>query len=263
MSYLQHPITKILAGPFALIAFGLITGFGTSTNRDFLSALFLFIALICSNIIDHFQYQKYIKKNTKATPAIIYYISFTIMIVMTLLFMLGQHWIINLLLSLYILFITMQYYPFHLVGTVYHYLLSTFFHSFVLNAIAYFSQANGITPTILTALIPIIFYMAGIELLTTYLRGTVRNNPLFNNLSIQSNKIALGLMIIGIGSGIYFSLPSHSFFIVQILFLVISLISSLPSLIPVETENKVQNKLNYNSTMAFLFTLLYALSFLF
>lgn len=261
--YLQHPLVPILAGPLAAIAFGLIIGVTTSTSFEPLTALFLYLTVVFANLINHYQYQKYVKNNQEVLNASLFYLINFLMIASAILFMLRQHWIINLLLVLYLCYVLMRFYPLRLVTTPYDYLLSVFFNSFLLNSIAYYSQARGINSMILKLFIPIILYMAGIELLNQGLRGILPRTQLFTFIKANAHKIGLTLMVLGIILAVYLSQPSQSFFIVQILFALLTLAISIPAIVPVSTTQKVQNKLNYNAAMALIFSLCYALSFAF
>lgn len=261
--YLQHPLVPILATPLAAIVFGLIAGITTSTSFELMTALFLFLTLVFSNLINHYQYQKFIKNNQEVVNPSLFYTFTFLMLASAILFMLRQHWIINLLLIFYLSFILMKFYPLRLVNSPYYFILNVFFNSFLLNAMAYFSQARGINSMIMKLFIPIVFYVAGIELLNEALKGTL---PSFKGGGVSRNRIqqiSLGLMIVAIILGVYFSQPSRSLFFVQILFVLISLTASLPAIVPVSTSQKVQNKLNYNAAMSLIFSLTYALSFIF
>lgn len=261
--YLQHPLVPILATPLAAIVFGLIAGITTSTSFEPMTALFLFLTLVFSNLVNHYQYQKYIKDNQEVVNPSLFYTFTFLMLASAILFMLRQHWIINLLLIFYLSFILMKFYPLRLVNSPYYYILNVFFNSFLLNAMAYFSQARGINSMIMKLFIPIVFYVAGIELLNQALKGTLSS---FKRSGVNRNRIqqiSLGLMVVAIILGVYFSQPSRSLFFAQILFALISLTASLPAIVPVTTSQKVQNKLNYNAAMSLIFSLTYALSFIF
>lgn len=261
--YLQNPYLKIFAAPFAPIAFGIIAGIYTSNNPNIMQAVLLYLILFLAHIINHFQHQKFIVKNTKATPNSLLYGSIILMVVLSILFMISQHWIINLLMVLYVLFILLQYIPFQMAGTIYHYLLNVFFNGFLLNTIAYFSQTNGITPEILQAFIPIVLFYAGSELIQYYLNGHLNIYQSFQFIKKHVHLISFIAMAAGIAAGVYMSLPSRSFFIIQIIYTFMTLFLSIPTLVKVKHTYKVQNKINYNSALALLFCLLYSLSFLF
>lgn len=260
--YLQHPYIKIFAAPFAPIAFGLIVGIFTSSNYNLLQAILLYATIFFAHLIEHFQYQKYRVKNKKATPNSLLYGNILLLLIVSILFMLSQHWIINLLLILYLLFIVFQYVPFQMVGTIYHYFLNIFFNGFLLNTVAYFSQTNGITPNILQSFIPLVLFYAGSELIDSHLKGHLDIYRAFETIKKQVNKLSFFFMIIAMTVGVFMSLPSMSYFIVQIFFILIILPFSIPILVKVQNSYKVQKKINYNSAISLLFALLYTASFL-
>ena len=64
-------------------------------------------------------------------------------------------------------------------------------------------------------------------------------------------------------TGLGLSKTSSTFFIVQILFVVLSAVTMLPLLVNTQQEKQAQNKMNYMHAVTVIFTLLYSLSHLY
>ena len=263
ISYLQHPIVKIFISPLASIIFGLILGFQVTKTPNFLIAAALYGLVIFTQLIEHFQYHRYIAANQKQTPMSIYYVCLAICIILALVFILTQHWAISILIILYLLFIFLQYYPFYLVGTFNYIFLSTFFNGFILNIVAYYSQSHQLSNKFLLDLIPIVIYCMASNLITNDLKSTLPTLPKFQILNQNIKKIAFAMMLIALLLGIYFSLPTHSYLLGQIFMLTFVPLVSIPNLISVKTMDKIQNKINFNASMMLCFNLLYLIAYIF
>lgn len=259
---LQHPLLKIVLSPLGYVAFGLIAGMGLTLQIKWPSIGLLYLIVTSSHLIEHYFFIKHSKKRQDLAPTALLYICEVILIASSVVFFLQQHWIINLLLSLYIIFIHVQYVPYKITGTFYHFLLTVFFHGFILNSIAVYTQINGITLSILYAFIPIVIWMIGTQLETMQLRHRLTRERPSKWLKI-SRVISSISSIIAVGAGVYFSLPSSTYFLVQLLFIFVSGLIILPMFVPTEREKQIQNKINYYNAATLIFSLLYGLSFIF
>lgn len=259
---LQHPLLKILVSPLAFIGFGLITGLSMTSQIQWLNISLLYLIVAMAHLIDHFFFLKYSRQKADATPMILLYICEAIMIASVLVFFMQQHLIISVLLAMYLVFIHLQWFPYNMTGTFYHYLLNVFFHSFILNVIAFYTQTNGITPAILIALIPVVLFVAGNQLEITRLKQLLAE--VNSSFWLKASTIlSVVLSFIAVGLAFYFSLPSGSFYLVQILFLLVTVVSILPTLVVTKHAKQAQNKINYYSSISLIFSLLYGLSYIF
>lgn len=257
---LQHPLIKIFLSPFAFIGIGTILGLSLTTQKQWASASLLLIITISSQLIDHYFHQKDIKRNKQASSEIILYLCEAITVIAIILFALINHWILILLLIMYIAFIHLQYMPYQLINTFYQYILSLFFYGFVLNSIAYYSQTLSITTAFLIRLIPMILLTAGVLIEITHLKYvTLTRRP----QSSLYHWTGIVLSLVGISLGFYYTLPSMSYFIVQILYLIILGICLIPMIIKVNNEKKRQNKINYLSSILLVFSIFYSLAIIF
>lgn len=259
---LQHPLLKILLSPLAYIGFGLITGLTMTSQTQWLNIVLLYLIVAMAHLIDHFFFLKYSLKRNDATPVILLYVCEAIMVVSTVTFFLQQHIIISLLLTMYLVFIHLQWFPYQMTGTFYHYLLNVFFHSFILNVIAFYTQTNGITPEILLALIPVVIFVAGNQLEITRLKQILSNTRTAFWLK-ASTILSVALSFIALGLAFYFSLPSNSFFTIQIGLFLITSVSILPTVVVTKQVKQAQNKINYYSSISLIFSVLYGLSYIF
>lgn len=256
---LQNPFVKILISPLASIIFGLIIGASQTEKIQWLTMLLLYLIVISSQLLDHFLYLQLDRKTPEVAPNLILYFFEAILIISSVIFMLNSHWIINLLLAFYIIFIHIQYMPFKMTGTIYHYLLSVFFNGFILNVIAYYSQTFAVTQTFLINLIPIVLIFMAMSYDVFNLKNIIINGDTLTifkripTLSIILSALALALAF-------YLSIPSTSFYIVQVLFVLVSGFTILPLLVNTRVERQAQNKINYVHAIAVIFTLLYSMS---
>lgn len=259
---LQHPLIKIIVFPFSFISFGLITGITMTSEIQWLNIGLLYLIVTMAHLIEHFFFIKYSRKQSNAAPAALLYFCEVIMLASAVMFFLQQHLIINILLSMYLIFIHLQWFPYNMTGTFYHYLLNVFFHGFILNVIAFYTQTNGITSPILYAIVPVVLFNLGSQLELTRLKQLLAKA----NISVwlkSSVVISFIFALIAIVLGVYYSIPSSSYYLVQITFILFSLLSILPTLVITNQIEQAQNKINYYSSITLIFTVLYALSYIF
>ncbi|MBR7926646.1 hypothetical protein KBI51_00365 [Aerococcaceae bacterium zg-ZUI334] len=260
LKILQNPLLKIFLSPISVILIGLTVGLTNTTNPQWLSILYLVVIAISSQLIDHFFHQKYIKQHDNAAPDIILFISEFLLIGANILFALSNHWILNVLLVLYILFIHIQYKPFIMVNSFYQFILSIFFNGFVLNCIAYYSQTATLTTQYLILLIPFLLLVLGITIDSMHLKyGFISRRP----QSSLYHWTAIALSFVSLPIAFYLALPSKSYFLVQLLFIVISGLVMIPLVVNVNNEKRRQNKLNYLNAVLFIFSIFYCLAILF
>lgn len=256
---LQNPYIKILLSPAATVLFGLILGMVHTNSIQWLSLICLLLIAVSASLIDHLFYLRYDKLTPRAAPQILLYLFEGILIVFSIIFMFNSHWIVTLLLLFYIIFIHIQYFPFKITGTIYHFILTVFFNGFVMNVIAYNSQTHGVTQDYLINLIPMLLIFAVLYLEVFNLKSLL----MYRSEIRVMNRIPLLSLIIGIAAvilGFFLSLPSRSFYLIQILFFVVSTITILPLAARTTQERQIQNKMNYAHSVAFVFSLFYALS---
>lgn len=262
IKFLQHPLLKILVSPLAFIGFGSITGLTMTTQTQWLNIVLLYLIVAMAHLIDHFFFLKYSLKRDDATPLVLLYLCEAVMVISAVVFFMQQHLIISLLLAMYLVFIHLQWFPYKMTGTFYHYLLNVFFHSFILNVIAFYTQTNGITPEILMALIPVVLFVAGNQLETTRLKQLLTKIKSAFWLK-GSTVLSVIFSFIALGLAFYFSLPSSSFYTVQIIFLLVTTVTILPTLVVTKKAKQAQNKINYYSSISLIFSVLYGLSYIF
>lgn len=260
--FLQNPIVKIFISPLASVLFGLIIGANEAGTVRWLPMLLLYLIVISGQLIDHFLYLKLDKLTPEVAPNILLYLFEAVLIISAVVFMLSSHWIINILLGFYIIFIHVQYMPFKMTGTIYHFLLSIFFNGFILNVIAYNSQTYAVTHPFLLKTIPVVLMFITLNIEVLNLKNLItRYQPITLIDRLPSISIIIGFIALFLG--FYLSLPSSSYFIIQILFVLLSGITLLPILVRTRQEHQTQNKMNYMHAVAVIFTLLYSLSVLY
>lgn len=257
---LQNPLVKIFLAPFALIGVGTIVGLSSAASPNWINALLLFVIVVSSQLIDHYFHQRNVQRNHKSTPEFILYVCEGILIITSVIFILRNNWIINLLLLLYIAYIHFQYIPFPIVNTFYQYILTIFFNAFILNTVAYYSQTTSITTNFLLLLIPLALITAGITIEINHLRYLLITRK---KQSTLYHWTGIGLAIVAIFAGVYFTLPSQSYFLAQIAYVFITLFSIIPAIVQVDNEKQRQNKINYLSTALLIFSIFYSLAIVF
>lgn len=257
---LQHPLIKIFIAPFALVGIGSIIGIQQSDNPNWVSALLLFVIAIDTQLVDHYFHQKHIQRNSTNTPEIVLYVCEAVLILATVAFILTNNWVVNILLLSFIAFVHLQYLPYIFVNTFYQYLLQLFYYGFALNCIAFYAQTNTITTNYLLTLIPFVLLTAGLTIEVNGLKYMVMTR---RPLSALYHWTGVALALASVFAGFYFALPSHSFFIVQVLYLLLVGVTLIPVLVPVNNDKKRQNKINYLSAILVVFTILYSLAVIF
>lgn len=260
IKFFQNPFIKIILAPFALIGVGTIVGLKATSTPIWLNVILLFFIVFSSQLIDHYFYQRNVQKNRKSTSQIVLYVCEAILFISLIVFTLSNNWIINLLLVLYIGFIHLQYMPFQIVNTLYQFILMVFFNGFILNSVAFYSQTTSITSNFLILLIPMVLFTAGLTIEINALQYQVITRKKQSNVL---HWISMILCFVGISTGIYLSLPSATYYIVQILFGVVVTFSLIPAIVKVDNEKQRQNKINYLSTLLLIFSIFYSLAIIF
>lgn len=259
IKFFQNPFVKIFISPLASILFGLVIGASQTEQIQWLSILWLYLIVISAQLVDHFLYLQRDKRAVESAPNFLLYFFDGIFIVSSILLMLKSHWIINLLLVFYFVYIHIQYIPFKMTGTIYHFILSVFFNSFILNVIAYNSQTFAVTNTFLINTIPIVLMFIALNIEVFNLKSLIiSKKPI--SLVKRLAYISLIIAVIALVIGFYLSIPSSSYYITQIIFVLFCGMTMLPLLVNTQREQQAQNKMNYMHAITVMFTLFYSLS---
>lgn len=259
---LQNPFMKLFLAPLALVLFGSVLGANQVGRFQFKSFFLLYLLVAVLEVINHFLRIRLDQKKTEQAPNFILIASEIILFLLYVLFSLSQHWIINILVLLAIAYNHLIYFPYKFTTTIYHLILSVFFNGFIWQVIAYFSQSSALHEDFLIKLIPISIALLALELEANQLKlkqmpeQSKKSNSNFKYLSIL-----LSLSAIALAS--YDSLPSKSFFLVQILFVIFSIFAFAPLVVESKQQHQVQNKLNYLASIFLIFNIGYTLSYLF
>lgn len=258
INFLQHPFVKYFLSPIGYIAYGTIIALFHASQFNWRNFILLALIVLFSQRLDrYFYHQTYL--NTKRSSQLILYVFEIGLILTTIMFILSNNWIINLLVLFYIAYIHLQYAPFPFQNTFAQYCLKVYFCGFSLNIVAYYSQTLSLTPEFIQTFIPVALLIAGI---TIYMQHLLY----FNSTRKSQRKLytitALGLCIAASLSGFYFALPSQSWYSVQIIYLLLLLISLLPLLGSVTTQKQREKKINYLYALPLVFNVLYACAIL-
>lgn len=262
IKFLQHPLLKIIVAPFSYFFFGSAVSYNLTQQFNWGDFIVLFFIVLCTQLIDQYFFIRFVKKEIKSTSIVIIAILEVILISSSIYFLLNQHWIINLLLILYLVFIHIQYFPYDFTQTFYHFVLNVFFNSFVLQTIAFYTQTQTVTNSFLFALLPIVILNAGLQLEHSSLRSIISHKAQAISNQLVS-KLSFAFSLVAIALAFYYSLPSQSYFMAQIVMLIVSAVLVLPLIISTTKEPQAQNKINYFSSVLLIFNLLYTLSYLF
>ena len=256
--FLQHPILKIFVSPIAIILFGTLTGIIVSGTFNWLGFILLALVAISSHLIAHY-FNLDVNRHNKMNQGILYACE-AVMIIAILGLAFTNHWLITALLVLYAVYIHIIYLPYNISGTWYHIILSVFYNTLFLNIAAYFIQSSNFEIGLLTQYIPLVLFYVGsqFEIFNLQSRLNRRKNQVF-----YQRYLNLGLMGAGIIVGLLQSFPSSTYFIVQILFVILSAVIILPLVVSTNKSHQMQNKINYISAVFLLFNIFYSLSVMF
>ncbi|XJS11458.1 hypothetical protein ACF3NG_04415 [Aerococcaceae bacterium WGS1372] len=259
INFFQNPLVKIFISPLASILFGLLIGISQTEQIQWLMILWLYLIIISAQLVDHFLYLKKDKKADDSTPNFLLYIFDGMLIISSVLLMLNSHWIINLLLFFYIVYIHIQYFPFKMTGTLYHFILSVFFNSFILNVIAYNSQTHALTNNFIINTIPIVLMFIALNIEVFNLKSQIINSKQIAFVK-RMPYVSLSIGVIALTTGFYLSIPSNSYYITQIIFVIFCGMTMLPLLVNTQREHQAQNKMNYMHAVTVIFAIFYSLS---
>ncbi|WP_124058900.1 hypothetical protein [Vaginisenegalia massiliensis] len=260
--FLQNPFFKIVLSPLAFISFGLISGMGVNTQANWMGVILLYLISVSGQLVDHYYFVKYNHHLQAAAPRIIWFVCEIVLLVASGLLISQQHWIVSLLLIMYIAFIHLQYMPYNITQTFSHFALSIFFNGYILNCIAYYSQTGLLNRRFLIALIPIVILMGAIQFEIIQLKAKLMKvaPPRW---AIDNSLITFAISIVALFFSLYLCLPSKSFFIIQLLHALLTGAAILPLAIRTQRNKQNQNKLNYLHSVALIFTIMYALSYIY
>lgn len=260
---LQNPYVKILLAPLAFILFGTIVGMTELTTKHWLNFILLYIIVLVSELVSHFFDLEKNRSQTVARSILI--VLDSILLITTLLLVRYIYWPASIMLATYLAYLHFQYFPYNISKSGYAVFLNTFFQGFVLNAIAYTAQTQHLTSHFIKLLLPLTLMSLAInfEDILLYQSLVFKRLTLPRVITRHHSLIALSIFLVATVIGIYFSLPSHSFYLVQILFGVATVCFALLLLVTTKTIHEIQNKLNFFGSIHLIFALLYSLSYLF
>lgn len=264
VNILQHPLLKMFVAPLAYILIGLILGYNQAGYFAWLDSIYLLVMVISGDLVCHYYNITYNRRIDNAKSQAIIIALEIILFISAILLLWGHHWILIVLVLLYLIYIHVAYFPYNISYSWYDWFLSVFFKAFILNVISCYIQVKAITSTYLIQLIPFILFTAGGLIITSYINRKMSRHLLaVDKYPKPLNITSLILMVTGISYGLFLSRPSSSFWLVQILFGVISLLLIIPLIVPTHSDHQQQNKINYIHTITLIFSLLYGLSILF
>lgn len=256
---LQHPVARIGLGPLGAVIFGITVGISQG-KADWLSLLLLCVMCIGGQIVDHWFFLRYNEERHEVTQVEVLYLGEGLLLGSALIFMFQHHWAVNMILLTYLVFLHVQYFPYNLTYTVNHFILVVFFQSLVLNCVAYFSQAKGMTWQFLVALLPLTVLQVVIQAITFKLHARNMNFdvPSWLNWQPLVTQVMTGVALV---LALILSLPSRSFFLVQLIFLAISGLGLVPLFLNVNSFNGRKQQINYLAVIYFIVTMLYGWSY--
>lgn len=252
--YLQHPILKLVFAPLSYIIFGI--GMGISGSINFIQILLLFSITFIDHLISHFLFQKNDLKRTKTMSNSIFMFLEIALLVLGFIFILNHPWTLNILLILSIMATHVIYLPYNFSLSGLHFILLNFFRAFIWNIIAYYSLTHHVNTNFIKLLIPIVIFSIGLAILEFDTMKVMTFKKKFIT-KIPAHYLTITLGIIAIIFGFTKSLPSGTFFIVEILFVILSMLLLVPIFFNPNSNKQPQNKLNYLSSSLFIFNILY------
>ncbi len=254
---LKNPILKIFIAPLAYIVFGLF--YNHEGSIDIKIVFMLYLITFFDHIIGHFFFQRIDLKRTDKTPSVILWTAEIILLILLFIFIINHHWTINILLIFALVSTQIIYFPYKFSLSFLHFTLLNFFRGFIWNIIAYYSISNHINSTFIQLLIPIVLMSIAISLLEFNAKRQMATQKYFK-FPISNEILSMTTASIALVLGFLNSLPSQSFYILQILFILINSVIFIPLLFKTHTEHQFQNKLNYLGTLFFIFNVLYLLA---
>lgn len=263
--FLKHPVTRFFLTPFGYGLFGCLVGVSVAGKFNWYATLLLYIILVSSQFVDRyfhvtFNPQPYQPTPISKTPL---YLAEGCLWLATILFILSHHWGANLLILIYLAAIHLQYFPHNMQYTSYQAVLNSFFYAFILNNIAYFSQTGTIDNRFLLNLIPLILLQFGFQVERLHLYTRLYSITHFSLSSQMLQHLSQGLIAVSLLGMLYFSWPSHSFFVAELLAFAFITLTLLPLMVHAKTSQHIHNKVAYLTTAFFMISLAYAVSVIF
>lgn len=258
----QHPTLQIFLTPLATIFFGIVVSARDATIIHWGNVGLLYVIAFAAHILNHFLTIKYNRMNREAANAGFWIIIEAILLGASIFFMLRHGWALNILLVLYLLSTHLLYFPHNISLTGYRIFLSSFFQGFILNVIAYSSISTMIPKSILKAFIPLVIIQLIVHYQITHLEKRSQDPNIAPLIGVRRLMVLIGLLL-SIGTGVYFSIPTHSFYLLQILFVILSVFVLVPVLIPTDNSRQIQNKINYLNAITAIYSILYTISYLY
>jgi len=262
LTFMSHTLATLSLKPIRYLLFGMLTGIAYNAINVgvlFLLLFFLFTTTAIETILST-------NERNKTKPPIKALLFFSLLSILILFFLaFVSNWIVSAILSLYLFYSILHYYPVSMTNSFYSTLLQPFFKVIILSVVSFFIQANFIPLDILKQLSPIlffylfmIFYMQYndlkfiqsqqlIDVLTTYQKIIIKFAKLLIPTSFLLAYLFSIFILISIGSAIWST----------ILFL-LTILLSWPLL---SINNNLIKYENYLSNYCFLFCLFYSLLF--
>lgn len=259
---LQHPLLKLFIAPLAFILYGAVMGAQKIGQYQWINLILLYCIVTCLEIISHFFYVRYDQQKEQQAPLFILFACEILLITLLVIFIIRQHWIISLLTVLAVAYKHLVYFPNKFSNSPYHAILNLFFYTFIWNIIAYFTQASGVYPEFIYTLIPLVLGYGAVELEQLKLKHSILRQGR-KTLSLPYPYAEGGLVLLGLAVGVSFSLPSHTYYIMEMITALVAALAFVPIMVTSTGFQQSQNKINYTSSFYFIYVLTYLLSSLF
>lgn len=258
---LQSPLVKIFLSPIASVLLGLSLGVHRAEKVHWINILMLILLAIAGQLVQHALHLKIERENEEGSPLILY-ICEAVLFLSAITLTLQNSWIMGLLLALYIVYVHASYIPYNFSQTFYGLILGVFYEAFILNVIAYYSQMKMVDTATFIQIAPFsLAYMASLfEIIVLKSRLSHKESPL---RKYHNKWLAPALYAASLIWGYYQALPSQSYFIVQILFIVVVAFAVVPTIITTSNDHQVQNKINYLSAINLIFAAFYSLALIY
>lgn len=263
LTFMNHTLITLSLKPISFLLFGTLTGISFNALNGGMLFLLLFF-LLTTTTIESILSTHERKQSPLPIKALFFFSSLAIA---TLVFVLwSSNWIVAAILSLYLIYSILQFYPFSMTNSFYSTLLQPFFKVVILSTVAFFVHANFIPADLLNQLKPILFFHLFMIIYNQsqdlkYLQSKQLANVLttYQKIIIKfSNPLILVCFSLAYLFGFITLLSNESATWSSILFLL-----SLLFILPLLYKNGVAIKSeNYLSNYLFFFSLFYSILFL-
>ena len=256
LNYLNNTFLAWLLLPFASIGIGSILG--AKANSFQLYPFFLFYFFLLAIGLQ----EKYLIKKQQGkmiNPSLLRHLLGVISVVILLLILVSVNWLAVSLLLLYSLFIYIAHQPLiSLEQTAFYYILQLFFKGLILNLLAFYFQAQFISATIVTYLLPVLCFVS--ILIVLQQRKMLQIDQAPNHFSrfmyLKFKPIIAGLFLVGSMLAVVVLLINKVSIIIVVIF-GLFLIATLCPLFLTQIRKQL-NKTNYISLVIFIIILIYS-----